>query len=122
MIYGIGTGIASVAGADRLLKESNAHERETVFSMRERELIFSRDAPAASCATRLAGKQAVKNALRIQACSAPQEIEILENSFGGPVAVLSGAAASAAKEKGVHHVELSLSYEADLAVGLAVAE
>ncbi|MBR1660101.1 MAG: 4'-phosphopantetheinyl transferase superfamily protein, partial [Oscillospiraceae bacterium] len=94
---------------------------EVALTPGERALCASRPFPAASRAARLAGKSAVRKALRLGEEIPPEEIEIPEDAFGAPEVKLHGTAAAAAAERGVRRVELTLSEEEGFALAFAVA-
>ncbi|MDE7311257.1 MAG: holo-ACP synthase [Eubacterium sp.] len=123
MIAGIGTDILKmsdlsgdylIAGDPFLVK---------TYAPREIEQAQKRELPFYYYATRFAGKEAVFKSLGIS----PQhvrmsEIEIINDSLGVPHVTLYGGLLQKAKEKGIHTVHISLSYEKDYASAFAVAE
>ncbi|QRV90063.1 fatty acid synthase subunit beta [Ceratobasidium sp. AG-Ba] len=80
--------------------------------------------PEASFAARWAGKEAVFKALGVKskgAGAAMSEIEILPDENGAPIVTLRGDAKTAAGEKGIEKVLVSLSHSENVAIAFAQA-
>ncbi len=124
MIHGIGTDLLNIHHIQQLYVKNpeDIFFRKT-FTDQERALIFTRQSPLYSYATRFAGKEAVFKALRIHGNSVRlNEIEILEDGNGAPTVTLHGAALWAARQNGISHIHISLSYDTDYAIAYAICE
>lgn len=122
MIIGIGTDILKISNIEHAVSDlSDAFIKKT-FTLRELDLICSRQIPLYSFATRFAGKEAVfktfsadGNAIRLN------EIEILENEIGQPIVTLHGNAKNIAEQKSINSILISLSYDTEYAIAFATA-
>lgn len=86
----------------------------------EGELVFCDRRPD-RLASRLAGKESVLKALGtgIRGIGLA-DIEIVSEPTGRPTVILHGRAQSQATDLGLHHVEVSLCHENDIALAVAV--
>lgn len=122
MIIGIGTDILKISNIEHAVSDLSDPFIQKTFTLRELDLICSRQIPLYCFATRFAGKEAVfksfsvgGNAIRLN------EIEILENEIGQPIVILHGNAKNIAKLKNIHSILISLSFDTDYAVAFATA-
>ena len=122
MIIGIGTDILNLKTIRPSVQDPEDSFVRKTYTEKERSLIASRPLPVYSYATRFAGKEAVFKSLNTDGDALRlNEIEILENENGQPTVHLHGRAAALAKEKGISHIFISLSYDTDYATAFAVA-
>lgn len=126
MIKGIGVDILEIKKLHPIFGQTdyiNDSFVRKVFTAREIELAESRPVPVNCYATRFSGKEAIFKALGINGDSLRlNEIEILSNEDGKPYVNLLGNAAKIAKEKGIHQIHLSLSYEDKYAIAFCIAQ
>lgn len=123
MIVGIGTDILKISNIEQLIQNNDDPFIKKTYTQRELDLIHSRTIPAASFATRFAGKEAVFKSLSISGDELSKwcDIEILENKTGQPEVILHDKAARIAVEKNITHVLISLSYDSEYAIAYATA-
>lgn len=119
---GLGIDIVEIARMERILKRTPRF-RVRVFTEGERAYCDAASQPAVHYATRFAAKEAVLKALGtgFSAGIGPQDVEVVRNSKGRPLAKLHRKAASAAKELGVVDLPISLSFTHEEAVACAMA-
>ncbi|EGD48107.1 holo-acyl-carrier-protein synthase [Ruminiclostridium papyrosolvens DSM 2782] len=122
MIIGIGTDILKISNIEHAVSDLSDPFIKKTFTLRELDLICSRQIPLYSFATRFAGKEAVfktfsadGNAIRLN------EIEILENEVGQPIVTLHGNAKNIAEQKSINSILISLSYDTEYAIAFATA-
>lgn len=122
MIVGIGTDILKISNIENAVSDLSDPFVQRTFTLRELDIICSRQIPLYSFATRFAGKEAVfktfsvdGNAIRLN------EIEILENENCQPIVILHGYAKDLAVQKNIHNILVSLSYDTDYAIAFAAA-
>ena len=122
MILGIGTDILNIQRIRDILDgDSDAFVQQS-FTIKEQEEALSRPDSVSYYATRFAGKEAVFKCFGIDEDIRINEIEILSLGTGQPQVTLSGKVKAIATKKGIKHVQLSLSYDADHAIAFAVAQ
>lgn len=123
MIYGIGHDLLKVSNIEQAVSDPSDPFVRNIYTDRELALIQSRPIPLYSYATRFSGKEAVFKCLNLHGDAIRlNEIEILENENGQPFVILHGRAKTAAIEKGIVQVHISLSYDTDYASSTAIAE
>lgn len=115
-VVGIGIDIVDISRFKRLKLIKKSKFLNRIFTKCELDYCFSRKNIASSLATKFAGKEAV-----IKAFSSTnkinldyREIEIINNSSGGPKVNLNG------KQQKKFQILISLSNEAERAVGVAI--
>ena len=119
-IHGIGTDIIEI---DRFLHKGALLSKrfmERCFTENERGYLSGKGIE--STAGLFAAKDAVVKAMGTGFCGFwPSAVEIKHNASGKPCVVLHGKAADAANEKGILHIEVSISHCRMLALATAVA-
>lgn len=123
MVLGIGTDIIDIQRIRAVFEEGTDSFFERVYTRREREQASERPDPVYYFSTRFAGKEAVFKCLSISATDIRlDEIEILDGETGQPRVTLTGNMKERAERKGVRSIFISLSYENDHAVAVALAQ
>ena len=121
MIIGVGVDIIDVARIQAALAHARTGERfrTRVFTDDEIAYCGRRRNAAESFAARFAAKEAMMKALG--RAYGWREIEVVR-ADGPPTLRLHGRAQERAAQLGVHHVHLSLSHTATLAIACVIAE
>lgn len=123
MVFGIGTDIFKKS---RLIKFDGANPDPfylKVFTCEELSQARLRSDSDNYLASRFAGKEAVFKCFGIDGNRVRlNEIEILTSDFGIPVVSLSGSLKMIASQIGIERIHISLSYDEDSFVAVAVAE
>ncbi len=118
----IGIDVVELSRMRAILDGAGEAFLRRVFTPAERASAVAGD-PVRFLASAFAAKEAVFKALTIDDWSdgfdLPQ-IEIGRDAAGRPNARLLGAASSTAAGEGIGHIHLSISYETDLAVAVAL--
>lgn len=122
MILGIGVDLVEISRAEEMLQKPHFCAR--CFTEAERAYFAARGKTAAqSAAAAFAAKEAVLKALGTGLSGAPlADIEVKHLKSGAPLLVLHGKALERASAHGPHHMLLSLSHEAGMAVAMVVWE
>ena len=117
----VGVDVVDVPRLTRLAEQPTGLSR--VLTEREVAYCRSRRRPGEHIAARFAAKEAVLKALGTGLAAGIRwtDVEILKTGGGRPVAVLHGAAARLAAERGLRHLDVSLSHTDQLAIAHAVA-
>ena len=122
---GAGVDIIAVSRMRDILENSgrNAFLRK-VYTAKEICRADQHADPVAFLARIFAAKEAVFKTFCIPATKEVQfrDIEICEGAFGQPLVELSGYFAGLARERGVRQVLLSISYDGDYAIAMAVLQ
>ena len=122
MIKGVGVDLISIERIDRVYQRHRHRFINRMFTVREREFITRRTAPAAAMAARFAAKEAVLKAI---GCgigpAALAEVEILSSPAGPPEVKLHGRAAIEAARRRIGGVKVSLTHDPPFACAIAVA-
>jgi len=121
MITGLGVDIVEI---DRMMLAltRSPHIKERLFSVEECVYCDKRSRPEVHYALRFAAKEAVLKALGTGFSGMRfTDVEVVRETNGRPVPVLSGRAAEVAAELGVIEMHLSLSFTRNTAVASAVA-
>ena len=93
------------------------------YALEEAEQGSLREVPNYYFATRFAGKEAVFKCLGIGSDGIKlNEIIILDDENGQPKVTLTGNLLLVAKEKGIDHILISLSYTEESVIAFAVAQ
>ena len=124
MIVGIGTDIINIARMKALFERHGQAFVNRVFTEMEREIAADRKNPIEYFAGRWAAKEAVSKALGcgIGANCAFQDINIVNDSRGGPSFELSGSAAKRAEAIGATKFHISISHEREYACAMVIME
>lgn len=121
MIIGIGTDIVQIDRIKRALERRGRSFAERILCADELTIFDKRNASEAYLAKRYAAKEAASKALGTGVgLISWQDMEVSNDSRGGPVLTLKGAALQRMLKMGVTHVHLSLSDEKDFAVAFVV--
>lgn len=120
----IGIDIVELSRMRAILDRTGVPFLRRVFTPKERARALAGD-PVRFLASAFAAKEAVFKALALDdwpdGFDLPQ-IEIGRDAGGRPIARLLDEAAATATNLGVEQIELSISYESDLAVAVAVVQ
>lgn len=122
-MQGIGIDIIELSRMRETIQRSGDVFLKRVFSAREIQYGRNHENPNRFFASAFAAKEAVFKALVLAWDSGVdlREIEINRGAYGEPLALLKGAVKTLAEAKGCSRLLISLSYETDLAVALAMA-
>ncbi len=122
-MIGVGTDLVKIQRIGEAIDRSGNSFLRKIFTSAEIEKASPENRDA-YFATRFAGKEAVLKALRVGWANgvAGTDIEIDDGKLGEPLVTLSGRVSEIATEKGVREVLLSLSYEGEYAIAVAVLE
>lgn len=122
-MIGIGIDIIAIDRMAETIERSGDIFLRRVFTPAEIESGKRCDHPAAFFAMAFAAKEAVFKALTLswEQGIDLRDIEISRGAVGQPLVKLSGQVERVAKEKGCGRVEISQSFETDMAVAVAVA-
>ncbi len=122
-MQGIGIDIIKLSRMRDIIQRSGEVFLRRVFSIGELERARRSENPAAYFASAFAAKEAVFKALVLDWDRGAdlRDIEIDRGEYGEPLALLHGAVKAQAEAKGCPRLLVSLSYETDLAVAMAVA-
>lgn len=122
MIVGIGVDMVEVERIEK--KRSNDAFLKVAFT--EQEILYCKD--KAHAAEHFAGRFAVKEAF-LKALGTGfignldfRQVEVINNTDGKPVLVLSGAALEKANELGASKFHISLSHEKKYAIAFVILE
>lgn len=124
MILGIGIDIIHVRDIRTALATYGSKYIEELFTSNERLYCESTSDPAQRYAARFAAKEAYMKALGTGWSQDIQWTEIAVGHLpsGAPSIILSGAAQSIARERGVTYCHLSLTHTPDLAMAEVLLE
>jgi phosphopantetheine--protein transferase-like protein len=123
MALGAGIDIIAISRMQGVLANSGAEAfLQKVYTSAERERSRQRPDPVVYLAKLFAAKEAIFKTFGIAGTAEVQfsDIEIEDGEFGEPLAHLSGRFAELARQCGVGRVLVSLSYDGDYAVAVAV--
>ncbi|MFM8552305.1 MAG: holo-ACP synthase [Nitrospiraceae bacterium] len=121
-IVGIGLDLVKIERIRTLADRWHDRFLERLYTEAERRYCFERASPYASLAGRFAAKEAVLKALGTgwSAGISWQDIQVLNDAGGKPVAQVQGRAGALLREAGVTDIHLSLSHDADYAIAQVV--
>ncbi len=124
MILGIGSDIVEIGRIERILRHSEKHFTERIFTAEEIAYAASRARPALHYAARFAAKEAFVKALGSGFRNGLEwrEIAVRNNPVGRPELILRGRARELCRELGVTATWLSLSHERELALAFVILE
>jgi phosphopantetheine--protein transferase-like protein len=123
MALGAGIDIIAISRMQGVLANSGADAfMQKVYTPAERERSQQRSDPVVYLAKLFAAKEAIFKTFGIAGTSDVQfsDIEIEDGASGEPLAHLSGRFAELARQRGAGRVLVSLSYDGDYAVAVAV--
>lgn len=122
-VVGLGTDIVAVTRIERLITTRGAAFLRRWFSNAEIAYCHGKARPGEHFAARVAAKEAVVKALRLQWEGPVQwpQIEIVNDSLGVPSVQLTGDVLRTAQSAGVGEVLVSLSHCTDYATAVALA-
>ena len=124
MITGIGVDLVEIQRIRQLVKRYQKSFLDRVFTASEQREAGYRHDPAAYYAGRWAAKEALAKALGcgIGSRCALTDIETTNSPTGKPVMTLSGEAAKTLAELGGKTIFVSVSHEANYAIGSVIIE
>ena len=119
---GIGVDIISLARMAETIERSGEIFLKRVFSPAEIELARRSENQTAFFATAFAAKEAAFKALTLSWDQGVdlRDMEVTRGPVGEPIMKLSGNVEKLAREKGCNGILISLSYETDHAIGVAM--
>lgn len=122
MPIGIGVDIVAISTMRDALEGNSAAFTRKVFTDWEQERSENHPDKAAYLAMTFAAKEAIFKTFGIGWESGVQfkEIEVRDGKWGEPIPYLTGRFDEIARERGVSRVLLSLSYDGDSAIAMAV--
>jgi holo-[acyl-carrier protein] synthase len=120
-IIGLGVDLVPISRMRALLNRHGDRLERKLFTERERAYAHSRPRPEEHLAARFAAKEAALKALCVPEGLRWHELEVVTRARA-PELVFHGAAAEAARARGVHHLHLSLTHAGDTAVAVVVLE
>ncbi|MDP2211820.1 MAG: holo-ACP synthase [Candidatus Aquicultor sp.] len=121
MIKGIGVDIVEVSRIEQAINRRSKFT-ERLFTDLERDYCLSKQKPHLHFAARFAAKEAAVKALGTGMRGMKwTDFEVRRDKWGRPYLRLSGNAASAAQERGVCDIFLSLSFSREAAIASAIA-
>lgn len=117
-IVGIGVDLVKIARVEALARRWEHRFLQRVYTENERRASFGRAWRYASLAGRFAAKEAVLKALGTgwAAGVSWQDIEVLNDVSGRPIATVQGRTATLAQRAGVRGIHVSLSHDGDYAI------
>jgi holo-[acyl-carrier protein] synthase len=121
-IVGIGVDLVSVDRVRAITQRWQERFLHRVYSEAERRDCLRRASPYASLAGRFAAKEAILKALGVgwSAGIRWQDVEVVNDPAGKPVARVEGRVRSLIEEAGVTRIHLSLSHDAGYAMAHAI--
>jgi len=126
VILGLGLDVVEVARIERMIGAGAPAVRarrflDRCFTRGEQDTCEARRDRASGYAARFAAKEAVMKALGAPPGVRFTDVEVVRDG-GAPRVRLAGAAASAARERGVAQVHLTLTHDGGIAAAAAVLE
>ncbi len=121
-IVGIGLDLVKIERIRALADRWQERFLARLYTEAERRYCFDRASPYASLAGRFAAKEAVLKAIGTgwSAGISWQDIQVLNDGSGKPVAHVQGRAGALLQEAGVTDIHISLSHDADYAIAQVV--
>lgn len=121
MVKGIGVDIIRIERIAGILNRSGKRFVNKLFTQREISNSSKAESQATYFATTFAAKESILKAFGIGWQGAKgTDIEIRQDSLGAPLAVLTGKLAKLAKSRAIGDVLVSLSYDSQYAIAVAV--
>lgn len=117
-IVGIGLDLVKIARVEAIARRWQDRFLQRVYTEDERRASFSRAGPYASLAGRFAAKEAMLKALGTgwSAGVSWQDIQVLNEVGGRPVATVQGRTGVLVQQAGVTRIHVSLSHDGDYAM------
>lgn len=117
-IVGIGLDLVNIARVEAIARRWQDRFLQRVYTEDERRASFGRAWPYASLAGRFAAKEAMLKALGTgwSAGVSWQDIQVLNEDGGRPVATVRGRTGMLAQQAGVTRIHVSLSHDGDYAI------
>ncbi len=117
-IVGIGLDLVKISRIEAIVRRWQDRFLHRVFTEDERQVSFGRAWPYASLAGRFAAKEAMLKALGTgwSAGVSWQDIQVLNDIGGKPVATARGRTGALAQQAGVTRIHVSLSHDGDYAI------
>lgn len=121
-IIGIGLDLVKIERIRALAERWRERFLERLYTEAERRYCFERVSPYASLAGRFAAKEAILKAMGTgwSAGISWQDIQVVNDRSGKPVAQVQGRAGALLREAGVTDIHISLSHDADYAIAQVV--
>ncbi len=121
-IVGIGLDLVKIERIRALADRWQERFLARLYTEAERRYCFDRASPYASLAGRFAAKEAVLKAIGTgwSAGISWQDIQVLNDGSGKPVALVQGRTGALLQEAGVTDIHISLSHDADYAIAQVV--
>jgi holo-[acyl-carrier protein] synthase len=117
-IVGIGLDLVNIARVEAIARRWQDRFLQRVYTEDERRASFGRAWPYASLAGRFAAKEAMLKALGTgwSAGVSWQDIQVLNEVGGRPVATVRGRTGVLVQQAGVTRIHVSLSHDGDYAI------
>jgi holo-[acyl-carrier protein] synthase len=117
-IIGVGLDLVKIARVEAIARRWQDRFLHRVYTEDERRASFGRASPYASLAGRFAAKEAMLKALGTgwSAGVRWQDIEVLNEVGGRPVATVQGRTGVLVRQAGVTRIYVSLSHDGDYAI------
>ncbi len=117
-IVGIGLDLVNIARLEAIARRWQDRFLQRVYTEDERRASFGRAWPYASLAGRFAAKEAMLKALGTgwSAGVSWQDIQVLNEAGGRPVATIQGRTGVLVQQAGVTRIHVSLSHDGDYAI------
>jgi holo-[acyl-carrier protein] synthase len=117
-IVGIGLDLVNIARLEAIARRWQDRFLQRVYTEDERQASFGRAWPYASLAGRFAAKEAMLKALGTgwSAGVSWQDIQVLNEVGGRPVATVRGRTGVLVQQAGVTRIHVSLSHDGDYAI------
>jgi holo-[acyl-carrier protein] synthase len=124
MIYGIGIDLVEIARIEQAMARTGPRFIARIYTEREQQYCCSQALAAACYAARFAAKEAFVKALGtgLRQHMRWRDIEVQRDALGKPSVHLYGHLQAYCIEKGIHHIHLSLSHSASMAIAQVVLE
>jgi holo-[acyl-carrier protein] synthase len=124
MIYGIGIDLVEIARIEHAITRTGPRFIERIYTELEQQYCRSQTLSMACFAVRFAAKEAFVKALGtgLRQHMRWRDIEIQRDALGKPSVHLYGPLREHCTKKGIHHIYLSLSHSASMAIAQVVLE
>ncbi len=122
MVLGVGIDIISISRVKDAVETAGKAFLDKVFTAQEQQQAERHPNPVSYLAVTFAGKEAIFKTFAIDWETGVQltEIDIRNGESGEPIPLLTGKFAELASQRGATKVLLSLSYDGEYAVAVAV--
>jgi holo-[acyl-carrier protein] synthase len=124
MIYGIGIDLVEIARIEHAIARTGPRFIARIYTELEQQYCRSQALSVACYAARFAAKEAFVKALGtgLRQHMRWRDIEVQRDALGKPSVHLYGHLQAHCTEKGIHHIHLSLSHNASMAIAQVVLE